>query len=69
MGRYLHRATISAVLLFFFAVPLGFILYGGAAAAIGGLVIIAILIAIQLPAFIIARRMGLLPSSKQEEDG
>ena len=68
MGRYLHRMSIAAVLLFFFAVPLGFIFYGGAAAVISGLSIIAVLIAIQLPAFIILRRMGLLPSSKRDED-
>lgn len=68
MNRYLHRVSIAAVLLFFFAVPLGFIFYGGAAAAIGGLLIIAILIAIQLPAFVILRRIGLLPSSKRDED-
>jgi hypothetical protein len=54
--------AIITVLLAFFSVPIAFVLYGGAAAAIGGLVLIGMLIVCQLPVFMLLKRCGVLPS-------
>jgi hypothetical protein len=56
----LLTAAISAVLLLFFAVPLGFMFYG-AAGAVHGLLIIGGLIALQAPLFYLCIKLGLIP--------
>jgi len=67
MKRRLLLAAIVAVLLFLFAVPLGFILYG-AGSAIFGLSIIGCLIALQAPLFFICRRLGWIPIADPKFD-
>ncbi|MDB5348078.1 MAG: hypothetical protein JWP89_6455 [Schlesneria sp.] len=65
MKHRLLTAAISAVLLFFFAVPLGFMLYG-AGSAISGLLLLGGLIALQAPAFFLCQRCGWIPTVERE---
>ena len=69
MSRHLIRATIAAVLLFFFAVPLAFV-FMAAGGALGGVAIVGGLILLQLPVFLLLKYAGLLPSAdpSQEND-
>ena len=60
MKSRLLTATITAVLLLFFAVPLGFMFYA-AAGALHGLVIIGGLITLQAPLFCLCIKLGLIP--------
>lgn len=53
-------ALITTVLLLFFAVPLGIILYG-AGAAISGLMLIGGLIGLQYPLFALFKSLGWIP--------
>ena len=48
---------VSAVLLFFFSVPLIFILYGGAGGVVGGAIMLAPLIAVQYLFLLLFRRL------------
>jgi hypothetical protein len=52
---------IAAFLILLFSVPLGMILYGGGAAALGGLAIIGALIVCQLPMFLLLKWCGWIP--------
>lgn len=56
---------VAAVLLFFFSVPLAFILYGGAGGVVGGAFILAPIILTQYLFLALFRR--LLPSAVQSE--
>jgi hypothetical protein len=67
MRRRTLTFLIAAVLLFFFIVPISFLLYGGVAAAIGGIAVIAALAAIQLPGFILLKKFGALPEANDDE--
>ncbi len=67
--RYLLTASIAAVLLFFFSFPIAMILYGGGAGAIGGLTLIGVLIALQLPFFLVAKRLGIIPTVDRDDRG
>ena len=60
--------AITGVLLAFFSVPIAIILYGGAAAALGGLIVIGMLIACQLPAFMLLKRFNALPPVDRDKD-
>lgn len=61
---------VGAVLLFFFSVPLTFILYGGAGAAIGGAIILAPFLAVQYVIFrVFRRRFPQVTMGKPDEDG
>ena len=60
--RHLQTALIATVLLFFFSFPISMILYGGGAGAIGGFAILGMLIIVQLPFFLVAKRMGIIPT-------
>ncbi len=62
MQRRFLTSAITVVFLIFFSVPIGFIFYGGAAGAIGGFAIICVLMAIQAPAFLLMKKMGMLPT-------
>jgi len=66
--RRILTFAIVAVLMAIFSVPIAIILYGGAGAAIGGLIVIGALIVIQLPAFMLLRRLGVLPSIDRNDD-
>lgn len=67
MKNRLLSALITTVLLFFFAVPLGFMLYG-AASAISGLMLIGGLIVLQCPAFILIKRLGIPTVNREADD-
>jgi hypothetical protein len=67
MRKHLLATAIVAVLYFFLCVPIGFLFYGGGAAALGGMLILGCLILIQLPAFILFKRMGWLPSRDKRD--
>ena len=67
MRNRMMTALITAVLLGFFGVPIGLILYGGGAGAIGGLAIIATLIVLQLPMFLLLKRMGWIPKIDRDD--
>lgn len=56
---------VIAVLLFFFSVPLIFILYGGASAAVGGAVILAPIIFVQYLFIVVLKRF--FPGAVQSE--
>ena len=66
MRRRLLTAAIFTVLLFFFAVPLGFIFHG-AAGAVHGLFIIGGLIALQARLFYLCVRLGWIPKVERDE--
>ena len=57
---------VTAVLLFFFSVPLAFILYGGAGGVIGGAIILAPFMLVQYLILILFRR--LFPSAAQSDE-
>ena len=59
--------AIATILLFFFSVPIAFIMYGGAGGALGGLAIIGCLILLQLPVFMLLKRVGALPSRHRDD--
>ncbi len=59
---------ITLVLLGFFSVPIGMILYGGGATAIGGFALIGTLIVLQLPAYLLMKRLGWIPKVDREGD-
>ncbi len=67
--RRILTFAIVAVLLAFFSVPIAIILYGGAAAAISGLLVIGALIVLQVPAFMLLKRFGALPPVDRNDDG
>lgn len=60
-------ALITLVLLAFFAVPLGIILYG-AGAAISGLMLMGGLIVLQSPLFALGKSFGWIPSVERENE-
>ena len=60
--------SIAAVLLMFFSVPLGFMVYGGAGFVLFSLVILGALILLQLPVFLLLRRLGALSPSDRIDD-
>jgi len=60
--------AIAITILSFFSVPLGFIFYGGASAAIGGAGLIGCLIVFQLPVFMLFKWMGWLPAVNRRDD-
>ena len=69
--RFRRRVLVVAivvVLLAFFSVPIAIILYGGAAMAMGGLIMIGLLILCELPAFILLKKLGLLPVADRNDD-
>lgn len=57
---------VTAVLLFFFSVPLIFILYGGAGAFVGGMILLAPIILVQYLFVLLFRR--LFPGSVRSEE-
>ena len=58
---------VTAVLLFFFSVPLIFILYGGAAGVVGGAIVLAPIMAVQYLFLQLFRRLsGSSPPSGKE---
>lgn len=59
--RRLIAIAIGATLLFFYNVPIGFVLYAGAATALRGIGILGFLIVLQLPAFLLFKKMGWIP--------
>ncbi|MBI1347451.1 hypothetical protein GC163_14325 [bacterium] len=67
MRKLLLTLAISAVLIFFLCVPIGFLIYGGGAAAFGGMLILGLLILIQLPVFIVFNKFGWLPTLSKRE--
>ncbi len=67
MRNRMLTASVAGILLAFFSVPIGLILYGGGAAAIGGLAIIATLIILQLPMFLLLKRMGWIPKIDRDD--
>lgn len=66
MKRRLLIFAIAAVLLLFFAVPIGFMFYG-AATALHGLLIIGGLIALQAPLFSLCFQLGWIPKVQRDE--
>lgn len=62
LRRRVLTAAITSVVLAFFGVPLASIRYGGAAGAIGGMMILGVLMVLQLPAFLLLKRLGALPT-------
>ena len=58
-SRNLLTTLLAAVILAFFSVPIGIILYGGGAAAIGGMAIIGTLILLSASRVSTAEAMGL----------
>lgn len=66
MKRRLLTFAIAAVLLVFFAVPIGFMFYG-AATALHGLLIIGCLIALQAPLFYLCLKLGWIPKVQRDE--
>ena len=67
MRNRMLTVSIVAILLAFLSVPIGGILYGGGAGAIGGLAIIATLIILQLPMFLLLKRMGWIPKIDRDD--
>jgi hypothetical protein len=67
MHRRILTISIAAVLSAFIAVPIGLNLYGGGAAAFGGLAIIASLITLQLPVFLVLKRLGWIPKVDRDD--
>lgn len=63
----LLTVSIVTFLLGLFAFPIGMILYGGGAGALGGLIIIATLIVFQLPMFLLLKRAGWIPKVDRDE--
>lgn len=59
--RRLVTIAIGAILLFFFSIPIGFILYGGAATALGGIGVWGLLVVLQIPTFLLFKKMGWIP--------
>ena len=57
---------VTAVLLFFFSVPLIFILYGGAGGVVGGAIMLAPIIAVQYLFLVIFRRLFRSGSQSDE---
>lgn len=66
MGSRLAIATATVFLLTLFSVPIGFLLYGGGMAALGGLAIIAVLIVFQLPLFLLFKHLGWIPIAERD---
>ena len=58
IGLWLVTFGVAAVLLFFFSVPLVFILYGGAGGVVGGAIMLAPIIAVQYLFLRIFRRLS-----------
>ena len=67
MGNRLLTILISSLLIGFFSFPLGMILYGGGATALGGASIIGGLIVLQLPGFLLFQKLGWLPKVKRDD--
>jgi len=65
MSTRLITGMVTVVLLSFFSVPIGFLIYGGAGTAIGGVGLIAILILLQYPVFLLFQRIGAIPPSNR----
>ncbi len=60
--------AIVVVLLAFFSVPMGIMLYGGGAAAIGGFVMLGVLIVLQFPVYKLFRRLRVLSPASRNDD-
>jgi len=60
---------VAAVLLFFFSVPLIFILYGGAGGVIGGAIMLAPFIAVQYLFLMFFSRLFRSASQSDEQSG
>jgi membrane protein implicated in regulation of membrane protease activity len=58
---------VAAVLLFFFSVPLIFILYGGAAGVVGGAIMLAPFIAVQYLFLVLFRRLFRTASKSDKQ--
>jgi ABC-type dipeptide/oligopeptide/nickel transport system permease component len=55
--------AVASILVMFFGVPIGLILYGGAGSALGGFLLLGLLIILQVPAFSLFHWMKLLPTT------
>ena len=64
MARKLHIAAITAVLLFFFWVPLSFIAWGALGALVTGLIVLGPLIGVQ---FLILKMLQRMVARRADE--
>ncbi|MCA9083347.1 MAG: hypothetical protein KDA81_04790 [Planctomycetaceae bacterium] len=58
----LLRTAVALVIGFFFSVPVLFLLYGGLAAAVGGLTTLCLSTLISLPLLLLLKSRGILPA-------
>ena len=67
VGRVLTLSIVS-VLFLFFSFPIALVFYGGGGAAIFGMIMIGVLVAIQLPTFMFLKWLDVLPQAKGKGD-
>lgn len=60
LRKSLLTFSIAVVLMGFFAVPIGFLIYGAAGSAAGGFLLIGLLMVLQLPGFLLLKKLGFL---------
>ncbi|MCE9545711.1 MAG: hypothetical protein K8T25_09375 [Planctomycetia bacterium] len=63
MRRRLLTIAIATVLLAFMSVPIAFIIYGGVGVLTVGVLLVGGLMLLQLPLFLLLKRMNVLPSA------
>lgn len=59
--------AITAFLLFAFSVPIAFICYAAAGGLVGGLAIIGLIALLQLPVYLLLKKLDLMPQRPPKE--